>query len=47
MRLALISLKEKRKKIVPTEYCLANISLNFYFLALGPSNIDFPSQFTP
>ena len=47
MRNASISRKEKRKKIIPTEYYFANILLTFYFLGLGPSNIDFPPQFTP
>jgi hypothetical protein len=42
-----IGLKEKRNKRFPTEYYFANILLSFYFLALGPSNIDFPPQFTP
>src|SRR5258706_15720200 len=47
MHNASISLKEKRKINVPTEFYFTNILLNFYFLAFGPSNIDFPSQFTP
>src|SRR5258705_2503106 len=47
MHNASISLKEKRKINVPTEFYFTNILLNFYFLALGPSNIDFPPQFTP
>ena len=46
MRNASISRKEKRKKIIPTEYYFANILLTFYFLGLGPSNIDFPPQST-
>src|SRR5260221_14761392 len=47
MHNASISLKEKRKINVPTEFYFTNILLNSYFLALGPSNIDFPPQFTP
>src|SRR6266498_4708858 len=46
MRNASISRKEKRKKIIPMEYYFANILLTFYFLGLGPSNIDFPPQST-
>jgi len=40
-------LNKSKTKIVPTEFYFTNISLNSYFLALGPSNIDFPPQFTP